>query len=613
MLGFIFTYAIDTIYGNLTDIGSYIDSKFENQKSSNLIFGTVITIVALKALAEICQKRWGESRREQLGRMALRFSYVKNQYDKDIGKELSHFKESVRQKWEKFGIPIISMPEKGWTYKDLKSLVERYTEKTLEQVKDKHLSGTIYSKNLISSDKKKVGKDYSETEIDDFKNIATKLKKLFKFSFGESYLWNSLHSDEFSIGAFLEYQVVRIVASMFASSPSNVMGFVTSGGTESLMLAMRAYRNWGIRTLGHKPGEGVIIACNTVHAAVIKASQAYLIKVVLVGADKEGRTDLELLKKALKEHKGKVVAIVGSAPSYPWGVIDPIKEMSEIAYQHKVGMHVDCCLGAFVINNLSQYNTNYLDYPGVTSLSADPHKNGWAPKGSSVLVTKSKEDKNLAEYAIYTVPGWSGGVYGTAKDAGSQSCVNSLHALLAMLAIGKEGYCKMAQEIHLAAQELANSILKFEGKLKLLAKPEVNVVAFQIDKAFNLEKGATYAFAYEMKKRKFILNTLKDEAVHFCVTERFAGNPNALNEFYKALEESLEAVRVLNEELKKGGKKFPGDAGMYCALENAMKPDMQQLSKRKYIENFLLGPQGANDGVRAHFLAQMDPGLTSRL
>ena len=133
------------------------------------------------------------------------------------------------------------------------------------------------------------------------------------------------------------------------------------------------------------------------------------------------------------------------------------------------------------------------------------------------------------------------------------------------------------------------------------------MVAFQVDKNWGLQKGATYAFAHEMAKRNFILNTMRNEIVHFCITVRFASDLTALNRFKKAIEESLQAIQELNDELVKNGKKFAGDAGMYCALEAAITPNRDVLSTQKYIENLVLGQQGANDAIRSYFLAQLNP------
>lgn len=596
---------------NIPAVADYIDTKLKGKSPSSVILATATTIIALFVLSTYMKKGWGQSRRDQLGNLALRIPYIQKKYAEDIKKQRTHFQESVLKKWASFGEPLLTLPEKGWSYRDLMHLIERYSKMTSDALRDKHFSGTIYSKSLVAvRENCELADAPEECGIEDpryFELLSKKLQSVFTAAYKESQLWNSLHSDEFAVGAFIDYQAVRIVASMFGGSPNEVMGFVTSGGTESLMLAVRAYRDWGIKNRGHEPGEGVILASESVHAAVLKAGKAYQVEVILLETEENGRMDIEQLTQAVEKYGDRLIAIVGSAPCYPTGIIDPIEAMAAIARDNGCGMHVDCSLGGFIVNNLPCGKSEYLKIPGVTSLSVDTHKNGMAPKGSAVLVTAKWGDENLAYYSIYSVPEWMGGVYGTPKDAGSQSCVQSFNALLALLGTGQNGYQRLAREVNDVTLRLAECLKRFQGKIRLIAKPQVNVVAFKIDEGLCLEKGATYAFAHEMAKRNFVLNAMRNDTAHFCVTVRFASDLTALERFEKAVEESLRAVKELNDDLVAQGKKFSGDAGMYCALEAALTPDKGGLSKEKYAENWLFGRQGANDAIRAYFLAQLDP------
>ncbi|MFT4554366.1 MAG: sphinganine-1-phosphate aldolase [Chlamydiales bacterium] len=589
-----------------------INASLHGASPLKIILTTTIVVALLPKVYQSVQPRWGETEREKAGRLTLNIPFINSKYNEEFQKNLDKFRESTLEKWKAFGEPVTEIPEKGWSEEELVALIDRYSQITNKGLKNKYLSGTVYSKCLeeergegsvlslaLSPEGNSGGGSFTE--------ITAKLRKIFPLAFAKSYLWNSLHSDEFAVASFIDYQVVRMVGDMFGGEKNEVMGFVTSGGTESLMLAARSYRDWGIKNRGHAPGEGVIIAGKSVHASIMKASSAYFIRTVLVDTDESGAIDIPQLKKVLNEYGNSVVAIVGSAPSYPTGKVDPIREMAALAKKCGCGMHVDSCLGGFVINNLKNYETDYLKMPGVTSLSADTHKNGWAPKGSSVLVTKDFGDQNLAYYSFYSIPEWSGGVYGTPKDAGSQSAVQSFNAFLAMLAIGQDGYKQIASEISSMTQQIAEKVKQFDGKLKLLNEPEVNVVAFTIDEEWGLEKGATYAFAHEMSKRGVVLNTLKDDAVHFCVTGRVIGNKDLLLSFEVAVTDSLRAVKRLNDKFTLSGERFPGDAGMYCALEAALSPKKKDLSVGKYAENFLLGEQGSKDAVRTYFLGQQDP------
>lgn len=599
---------------SVSTIPHSFNSKLEGQSPATIALITAISMLASSTFANSCKNKWGQSYRERLGELALKIPVVKKKYAEDVQKQLTHFQESVKRKWKQFGTLYTKIPEEGLATEVLQKMMEQHSEMISSSLQGKHLSGTIYSKSFDDESKEAEVNTAVRAPVNEFINdtdyfghLSKKLKNLFTIAFEKSFLWNSLHTDEFPVGAWLDYQVVRMVADMFGGSPNEVMGFVTSGGSESLMVAARAYRDWGMKNRGHAPGEGIIIASKSVHAAMLKAGVAYLLNVKCVETDEAGNLDMKQLRETVKKYGNKVVAIIGSTPSYPTGIMDPIEEMARLAKENGCGMHVDCCLGAFIINHLPQHNTSFLQIPGVTSLSADTHKNGLAPKGSSVLVTKQLGEENLAYYSIYSVPGWSGGIYGTPKDAGSQSCVPSLCAFLALLGTGKNGYQRIAQAVHQTTCQLATTIRSFNGRLRLLVEPAANVVTFKIDEKWGLQKGATYAFAHEMAKRKFVLNTISNDTAHFCVTARFAGNAEALQQFETAVRESLEAVKQLNDDLVRQGEKFSGDAGMYCALEAAMTPNSQTLSKQKYFENQLLGLQGAKDAVRSYFKALLNP------
>ena len=575
-----------------------IDSELQYYSPIKLIVLTATSIIALQTFAKYCQGNWDESTRDHLGRWAKKIPSIRHKYEQDIRKQFIEFQEKTRESWKEFGEPVFKIPDKGWNTQQLIDLINKYSTVTNNALRNKHYSGTIYSKSFVEKEtEEKVDKEKSKM-VDGYTDIAKRLQAIFTLAYKKAYLWNSLHQKEFGIGTFIEYQVVRMVADMFGGNSQDVMGFVTSGGTESLMLAARAYRNWGIKERNHEPGEAVIVAGNSVHAAVIKASSAYFIKVILIDTDEQGNIDMEQLQSAMKKYGKKVIALIGSAPSYPKGTVDNIKKMATIARQYGCGMHVDCCLGGFVINFGTELDTDFLKIPGVTSLSVDTHKNGWAPKGSSVLVTRKLGHENLAYHSIYAIPGWTGGVYGTPKDSGSQTCVPAFTALLAMLAIGKNGYRKIAKDIISTTAELAEIVNSFKNQLVLVKTPQVNVVAFKVDKRFIQKKGATYALAHEMSKQRFILNTLKDDAVHYCVTGRSLGDDTFLQNFKSALTNSLEKIKTLNT--------FTDDAGMYCALESAMNPKIKEQKFGDYIGNLLLGNEGAKDAVKMYFLAQLD-------
>jgi len=267
-------------------------------------------------------------------------------------------------------------------------------------------------------------------------------------------------------------------------------------------------------------------------------------------------------------------------------------------------------LGGFIVNNLDQHDTKFLSIPGVTSLSLDTHKNGWAPKGSSVLVTRSLPDDvfgelNIAYYSIYAIPGWSGGVYGTPKDPGSQQVTNALHAMLALLAIGKQGYRALARDINKTACSMA-AVVEQTPELTLLGQPQVNVIAWRAKEGL-WAQGAIYALAHEMEKKGIVVSTLSGDVVHYCVTGRTAGDPQFVKQFKEALAHAVSTTKGYNQDVQDGKSKFPGSAGLYGTLEAAMSPASSKMPRSEYYQNLLLGNRGAADGVRGYFMALLNP------
>lgn len=148
---------------------------------------------------------------------------------------------------------------------------------------------------------------------------------------------------------------------------------------------------------------------------------------------------------------------------------------------------------------------------------------------------------NMAFYSIYTMPGWTGGAYGTPKDAGSVSCVNILHAMVALLHIGKNGYRQMAEGIHATTQEMAAIMDKYPP-LEVLRPVYVNLVSCRISKDSEWGPTAIYAFAHEMDTRGFVFSGVKGNILHFCVTARLSNNKHQMAKFNSAVKDAMGVV-----------------------------------------------------------------------
>ena len=253
---------------------------------------------------------------------------------------------------------------------------------------------------------------------------------------------NPLHSSTWPSVSKFEAEVIAMTASMLNGGDEGVVGCMTSGGTESILMAAKTHRQWGEREKGITSPE--VVCAGSAHAAIYKAADILRLTLIEVPIDPVScEMDVAAAAAAITPN---TVMIYSSAPNYPQGVIDPIAQLSELALRHGVGLHVDCCLGGFVLPFARKLRGNIPPFdfalPGVTSMSADTHKYGYATKGTSVVLYRSKE---LRKHQYFTFPRWQGGNYGTPSTAGSRPGTLSAAAWAAMMRLGEEGYLEVCQ------------------------------------------------------------------------------------------------------------------------------------------------------------------------
>uniref|UniRef100_A0A0M3IFL5 sphinganine-1-phosphate aldolase n=1 Tax=Ascaris lumbricoides TaxID=6252 RepID=A0A0M3IFL5_ASCLU len=303
---------------------------------------------------------------------------------------------------------------------------------------------------------------------------------------------NPLHPDLFPGCRKMEAEIVRIVCSLLhGGAPS--CGTVTSGGTESIILACLAYRNRAYeRGIRHPE----MIVPITAHSAFDKASQLLHIRIHHVPVDKNQRADL-----------------VASAPNFPSGTVDNIEAISELAQRYGIPLHVDACLGGFLLPFMER-----CDFPvpafdfrvaGVTSISVDTHKYGFAPKGTSLILYR---DVSLLHHQYFCYGDWPGGIYATPTLGGSRNGCAIALTWATLLYYGRHRYTERTQAI-IEAARLIRAGIEENPHLEPLGDSDVSVIAFTSDK-FNV-----YALADRMKKMGWTLSTLQNPAaLHVCVT-----------------------------------------------------------------------------------------------
>lgn len=345
---------------------------------------------------------------------------------------------------------------------------------------------------------------------------------------------NPLHSDLFPSATKFESEVIAMVATMHGRGKTTdgapVCGTVTSGGTESILVAMKSYRDRALEEQGITEPEMIVPL--TAHAAFDKASQYFKIKQVKIPLKDDYTVDVEAVRRAINRN---TIVIVGSAPTFPHGVIDPIAELSNIALEHSIGFHTDCCLGGFVVPFAEKlgYKMPIVDFrnPGVTSMSVDTHKYGYAAKGTSVVLYRTEE---LRHYQFYTLTEWPGGLYFSPTLSGSRPGALSAACWASLLSMGEDGYLRATKAIMEAADKVKAGVRSIP-ELKIMGNPEW-IIAIGSD-SLNI-----YEVLDQMGQRKWNLNGLhKPACFHIALTLRHT-QPGVAERFIQDLRDSVAFV-----------------------------------------------------------------------
>jgi sphinganine-1-phosphate aldolase len=286
---------------------------------------------------------------------------------------------------------------------------------------------------------------------------------------------NALNTDAFPSLKAMQADVIGNVCSLLGGD-ENTVGVFTSGGTESILTAVKGARQRG-RARGVTQPEMVLPT--TAHAAFSKAAAYFDIKTIRVPVDQNYKADVEAMAASITPD---TILIVGSAPSYPQGVIDPIAALGELAQEFDVLFHVDACMG-FTMPFLQKLGLVGADWnftvPGVTSISCDLHKYGYVAKGASVLAHRSKD---LRKHQFFLTSDWLGGLYGSPAILGTRSGGSLASAWAMQQYFGADGYLEITKRAYEARVQLEAGIEAIEG-LAVRGKPETTLIAFGADLA----------------------------------------------------------------------------------------------------------------------------------
>ncbi|CAI5981164.1 unnamed protein product [Closterium sp. NIES-65] len=309
-----------------------------------------------------------------------------------------------------------------------------------------------------------------------------------------------------------------------------VCGNMTSGGSESILMAVKAARDYMRAKKGITRPEMIVPV--SAHAAYDKAAEYFQVHLLRAPVADDWCVEVDAVRRLCSRN---TVLIVASAPGFPHGIIDPIPELGEIALRWGTCLHVDCCLGGFVLPFAKKlgYPLPPFDFsvPGVTSMSVDCHKYGLAPKGTSVVLYRNRE---IRKHQFCAVTEWSGGLYVSPTVSGSRSGALIAGAWAAMRGIGMQGYMDITKRLMEASKAIVAGVSCIKG-LQVVGEPDMTVIAMTSDEL------DIYRVNDAMSHRGWALSALhKPASIHLCVTLQHVGVVDA---FLADLQAAVDEVR----------------------------------------------------------------------
>jgi glutamate/tyrosine decarboxylase-like PLP-dependent enzyme len=298
--------------------------------------------------------------------------------------------------------------------------------------------------------------------------ITDLLKEAYTMFFSE----NGLNPMAFPSLKRFEAEVVAMTAGLLGGDAGSV-GNMTSGGSESILMAVKTARDWA---RARKPGiaEPEMILPVTAHPAFDKAAHYFAVRAVHIPVGSDFRAHVAAASAAISPN---TILMVGSAPSYPQGVIDPIAELARLAQQHGLLFHVDACIGGFMLPFVRElgYDVPAFDFsvPGVTSISVDLHKYAYAAKGSSLILYK---DPALRRFQFCVHTGWPGGIYASPTMTGTRPGGAIAAAWAIMNHLGQQGYLALADTVMRTTRKLREEIAAIDG-VQVLGDPAMSILA----------------------------------------------------------------------------------------------------------------------------------------
>ena len=287
------------------------------------------------------------------------------------------------------------------------------------------------------------------------------------------YLYeNALNPFRFPSLADMEKEVVAMTARLL-NAPNDASGSMTSGGTESILQAVRVARDRAKAERGVT--EPTLVIPYSAHPAFAKAAKYFQLELIHVPLADDLRADVRAAESLIDD---RTALVVGSAPNYPHGMVDPIPELASLAASRGIPFHTDACVGGFLLPFMERagYDVPPFDFrvDGVSTMSADVHKYGFATKGASVVL--HRDGSHVLNYQAFFYEDWPGGMYGSLALAGARPASPIAAAWAVMNFLGEEGYVRLAKQTIETARRLRQGFE--DAGLVTIGDPVASVMAF---------------------------------------------------------------------------------------------------------------------------------------
>jgi len=421
--------------------------------------------------------------KKKVFKLTRKIPRIQAKIDEELGKLKKDFENDMLKNVGKLGY-VTKMPFNGAKKEELLQTLDEHLQLSHFDYSEGRVSGAVYTVN-------------------------PEVMELVKEVYGRASYTNPLHADLFPGICKMEAEVVRMIATLFHGGPESC-GSMTTGGTESILMAVKAYRDYARDVKGiYRPN---IVLPRTAHSAFDKAGQYFNVHLKYVPVDpKTTKVNLKAMEKAINKN---TVMLMGSAPNFPYGTIDDIEAIGALGVKYNIPVHVDACLGGFLIVFMKRagYPLKNFDFrvKGVTSISVDTHKYGFTPKGSSVILYSEPKYRH---YQFTVTTDWPGGVYGSPTVNGSRAGGVIAATWATLMFHGEDGYTEATKRIIDVTKYIEKGLRSIKN-IYIFGTPDTSVIAIGSEDfdIFRLS-AALHALGWNLNALQF------PSGVHICITD----------------------------------------------------------------------------------------------